>query len=235
MKKHTENTKDPILEKVLAFSKEHIEPLISEEGKEWFRQYNEIQHKKIKGLSSLLQELQELQEPETRSFSEIIRGLIGIPSKLELTPTYAYGSNEEQKLTVKIEPVPKEDQHVYHLKLNAEVKFSCSLSEESYLFIMQENIEDRSCKFIAPDQDSVGEIFQTKDFEKLPAMTNPYNMFNYAFEEKGHFYWFVVALPNLPWGEDPIEREELILELKEILKPKDEEKPPIVALEFSIS
>ena len=248
--------KDPILEKLLAHSKKHLETLISEDGKEWFKKYNDHNRKKEEALLSLLHEIQQYTEntsgTEKKTIWETIQEFAPAFPSIRMPAFAYYGNNDEEKiavtlqemkppvdekdekkLTVKMEPIEDGKQkHLYHFQTGQEVKFFCTLAEESYILVLEEDSANQTLKLIAPDEETIkNNVFQAKDFEKLPMLKNQYNLFNYQFDQKGKFYWRILAVPHLPWGEQEIEKEDLLYKISELLKAKE----PCIVLEINVS
>lgn len=225
---------DPMLEKLLAYSKEHLEPLLSDDGKKWLEEYNEFQKKKKEGLSSLLHDIQQYKEnTKMKTFWETIKAFADtFPSPVR--SALAFYGNDEEKLTVKMEPLEDEKQQRYRFQNNQEVKFYCTLAEESYVFVIQEDAADGTCNLVAPDEESIKtNLFQGEHFDKLPILTIPYNLFNYQFDKNGNFYWTILAIPHLPWGDEEINKEDLLSELLKLLEAT--EKPSHIVLEINVS
>lgn len=244
-----EKERDPILQKMLDDSAKHIEPVLSDSQRKWFEEYNTFQQKQEDGLLYLMEEILEEKNVEEKLslFKMLKRLLPSFPS--ERKPALAlYGAEEEPQLEVKLEPLAQQPtQHIYNFNIGQEIQFYCSPKQEGYLFVVQEEILNETeresneakseLKFIAPDEDAIRNqrnpfSFRKSDLEKLPAMANLFNLFNYAFDQKGHFRWVVLAMPEIHWDQETLEKEELLSWLTDLFVP--ETKPSCVVLEINV-
>jgi len=244
--------KDPILQKMLG---ESIE--LSDSQKKWFLQYNAFQQKQEEQLLYLMEEIlaEEIPKEEIPKEKSIIQFFeIKEPEELEeleeefvfsmpyspseVRPIFAFYGAEEPQLNVKLGTLNEQlTQHKYNFNVGQEIQFYCSLAQEGYLFVFQEEIQDKTrnnVKFIAPDEDSIMKernSFLKSDFEKLPAMANFFNLFNYVFDQKGHFYWRVCATPKIPWDKETIEKKDLLSWLDKLYQ---EANPSFIFLEINV-